>query len=414
MFKKVFTSLFFVYMAVCGYGENCVGPVLGKGSSKEAALSDALRDSVRQGAGVEIISETATRNMTLELDVIFESCLGYVEEYKILSQGYDQKEKQYWVQIEAKVSKTPLSDNNVGAMKLLVQRKGFPKVYIESKESFNGVPSTTTIADQILQDIAMDMGIKVIAADNLQQIRKQQAAREIVLDNQKRAQRLNVIQTPGYDFKIFIQVEGEISDLYTVSGGKAVRDVGINANMEAFWADTSEMIATMPIQGVVFNGRYIKNLNRNFTMKAFLTKSYLKELLNGTNEEANKQLQQGAGGSNQDDKNSPQKRFCVTEKNARAFFRKILLKWIAELDLGVTTRLEIEKINMKSLNKLLEKLQNTDNISGVRVAVFDVQHISVIEFESRNKQIVDVIAKELMATHNYDHGTTRRLVFTKK
>ena len=102
------------------------------------------------------------------------------------------------------------------------------------------------------------------------------------------------------------------------------------------------------------------------------------------------------------------------EKNARAFFRKILVKWIAELDLGVTVRLEIEKINLDAQKKLLKKLQDTEKISGVRVAQFDAQDYTVIEFESRNQHIVDVIADHLKYTHNYDYGTPRRLVFIKK
>ena len=402
MTKKILISLFLIWNVMVFAGDSCVVAVIGEGLSKEAALSEALRDAVRQGAGVTIASESSVRNMMLEYDEVFERSLGYVEKYQIISQGYDAKKKKYWVQVQASVSKKPLTDGDVEKIKLLVKRKGFPKVWIESKEEFAGMPNKVTIADQILKEIAMDMGLTVVAMDNFRQTRQQQISRDIALDNQKQAQRRNLIQAHSYDFKISIQVNGEISDLYYLdpeNSKKQVRDVSITTHMEAFWADSSEMLAAMPIQEIFFNGKNQRNRVRNFMMKKSVMQSYLKELLNGTNKEANMQLEEAFG---------------KKEKNARAFFRKILVKWIAELDLGVTVRLEIEKINWDAQKKLLKKLQDTEKISGVRVAQFDAQDYTVIEFESRNQHIVDVIADHLKYTHNYDYGTPRRLVFIKK
>ena len=56
--------------------------------AREQALADALRDAVRQGVGVDLISETKVENFKTEYDRVMTSSFGYVEEHQILEQKY--------------------------------------------------------------------------------------------------------------------------------------------------------------------------------------------------------------------------------------------------------------------------------------------------------------------------------------
>jgi hypothetical protein len=396
MLKYMLMVLWIVLMLSNAYGSDLrTVTVIGTGVTKDEALSSALRDAVRQGAGVTVFSKSEVKNFTLECDAIFEKCLGFVESYKTIECGYNQNDECHWVKIEATVSKKVLSTDNEMAMKLLLKRKGSPKLWIEAiKEDFGLQRKMGTISDKILKEIAGDMGITVVNMENFRQMHSRDIARSEVLDDSARVQRRKQIKALPYDCKIEVSAEGEISELI-----KNVRDVSLSADLQAFWADSSETIASMSMEGIIFKGAFYQNARRNFQMPASLTRAYLKELLNGTNEEANRQLAKNG-----------------KEKNAKLFFRKIALKWIAELDIGMTVRLEIEKTDLATIKELVKTLKETDRISGVRLKSFDVRDYSVIEFESRCETValINILVKKIDKKYQFDQATPRRIIFVKK
>ena len=79
----IFVFVFISALFVCAEGEV---EAVGRGSgnpdtARELALADALRNAVRQGAGVDILSESKVQNFQMEYDRVMTSSFGYVEDF---------------------------------------------------------------------------------------------------------------------------------------------------------------------------------------------------------------------------------------------------------------------------------------------------------------------------------------------
>ncbi|MCX6984893.1 MAG: hypothetical protein NT118_09120, partial [Lentisphaerae bacterium] len=107
-------------------------------SASEQALAQALRDAVRKGAGVDVMSETKVENFQMEYDRILTASFGYVEKYEITEQKYDNKTQTYTVKIKAMVKKGAPGMDNVMALRLLVKRVESPRVLVVCDEKIVG------------------------------------------------------------------------------------------------------------------------------------------------------------------------------------------------------------------------------------------------------------------------------------
>ena len=56
-------------------------------TAREQALADALREAVRVGTGVDVLSTTGVSDFTLDYDRILSSAFGHVKSYKVISSG---------------------------------------------------------------------------------------------------------------------------------------------------------------------------------------------------------------------------------------------------------------------------------------------------------------------------------------
>lgn len=96
-----------------------------KAIAKDNALKDAQRKAVEQAVGAMISSETAVQNFQLLSDKVFSQSQGYIQSYKIVSEGADGT--LYKVSIQANVATGGLK-NDLGALGLLMQRVEKPRV----------------------------------------------------------------------------------------------------------------------------------------------------------------------------------------------------------------------------------------------------------------------------------------------
>jgi len=93
---KIFTSLAVALIAATTLGVTTIqaSPVTAEGrtagdstSAREQALTDALREAVRLGAGVNIASQSQASNFALDYDRVFAAAFGYVKSYKVIESG---------------------------------------------------------------------------------------------------------------------------------------------------------------------------------------------------------------------------------------------------------------------------------------------------------------------------------------
>ena len=144
MFSKnlaFFISIFFI-LSIAGFAHAgsakqvvVVGtaPMMGnQAQARQQALQQALRAAVEQGVGTLLDSKTMVENFQVISDKIYSQASGYVNDYKVLSEGVTPDGQMYNVTIQATVSTASIK-NDLRAIGILRQQVGNPRfmtVYI--------------------------------------------------------------------------------------------------------------------------------------------------------------------------------------------------------------------------------------------------------------------------------------------
>ena len=395
MLTKNSIALFFlVFAAFCISAAEVTVSASGQGplaAAREQALTTALHDAVRQGAGVEIASVSRTKDLTLQEDIIFSRCMGYIESYQVTAQDYNTASQIYSVTIKAKVSEKPLTTDNNLAVAMVLKRLRAPVAVIRAEEHIEGTSLKKTLSDAILTDLAAKMGIQILDEKTALIRRKSDTARATFDTSDKNAaQKIALVSENPYDFIITSEVTGEISDLYTTNGLQ-VRDGSFDIVLKAVWADTAETLAVLPIQNVKFDGRSSANFMLPYRMPRQLFSAYLQKIL----------LNKGG---------------IYPEANAEIFYRRLLRKWIIELDLGINTKIRVLRADKSLIDKLIAGLNRIAGISHVRLRNFDSKFYSVIEVESKidYRLLCNKILECARGSITLDAATPRRLTFETK
>lgn len=357
-------------------------------TAREQALARALREAVRQGAGVDVLSETKVQNFELEFDRVMTSSFGYIESYEVTSQSYDAKKQEYTVNIKAKVVKGRPQMDDVLALRMLVKRMKSPRVIIDASEKITGenLSSDGTATAAVLEELAQKTGFEIFRQAAIQSRDDRDSARAELLGDKLEAKVKKAGITSTSDFKIIADVKGQVGRLREPFPEVKVRDVSLGVNLQAIWTDTGEIVATVALPTTYHKGE--GQMNLPFDMPEQLVRHYLTVMLNGS-EPAFKQ------------------------NNANELFRKIIAKWIVELDLGAKVQLEFKQIDKESLDKLIAVLEKTPDISFVWRREFDRRLFSIVEIETRlsTDQIEDIVEKGLQGKYVTDVATKRRLRF---
>ena len=357
-------------------------------TARELALTKALRDAVRAGAGVDILSETKVKNFELEYDRVMTSSFGYVESYEVTAQTYDNGKQEYTVTLKAKVSKGRPQMDDVLALRLLIKRMKSPRVMIEAEEkiSGDGVSGELNAVAPVLEEIAQKTGFEIFRQSAIRARDDRDAARAEILGDNIDAKVKKAGITSTSDFKIVAMVKGQVGRLREPFPDVKVRDVSLGVDLQAIWTDTGEIVATTALPTTYHKGE--AQMNLPYDMPEQLVRHYLTAMLTGS-EPAFKQ------------------------NNAYELFRKIVAKWIVELDLGAKIQLELKQIDKERLDRLIAALEKTPEVTYVWRREFDRRLFSVVEVETRltSEQLEEAVLKALDDKYETDVATKRRLRF---
>jgi hypothetical protein len=363
------------------------GHALGTPSSaRELALTNALREAVRKGAGVDILTESKVQNFTLEYDRVMTSSFGYIKSYKVISQKYNSAQKQYSVSIKAEVAKGSPKMDQILALRLLLKRMKSPRVMVECEEKIAGITGDSNVTQMLIEEMAQKTGFEVFKEKNIKQRNKREALRAEILGDKFEVAVKNADITSTSDFKIIAKVAGEVGAIREPFPEMKVRDAALGIDLQAVWTDTGEVIATVSFPTTYHKGE--SNMNLPYGMPNQLIRYYLNSMLSGKNP-------------------------AFKTNNGYKLFRRIIAKWITELDLGAKIELEFRQMDKTALDKLITSLENNPSISYVWLREFDRRLYSILEIESRLpiKNIEKIILKELKGKYNIDTVTKRRLRF---
>jgi hypothetical protein len=354
----------------------------------ELALTNALREAVRKGAGVDILSESKVQNFTMEYDRVMTSSFGYIKSYQIISRKYYNKKQLYVVVIKAEVAKGSPKMDQVLALRLLVKRMKSPRVVIECSENIAGINQSgeATMAKMLLEEMAQKTGFEVFRKKAINSRNRREALRAKILGDKFEAQVKAADITSTSDFKIIAKVNGQVGSMREPFPEMKVRDVALGIDLQAVWTDTGEVVATVSLPTTYHKGE--SNMNLPYEMPQQLVRYYLNSMLTGHDS-------------------------AFKTNNGYKLFRRIIAKWITELDLGAKIELEFRTLSKPTLDKLLLQLKANPKISYVWLREFDRRLYSVIEVETRlpSKKIEQLILKQLGGKYLIDTVTKRRLRF---
>jgi hypothetical protein len=333
----------------------CQGSAEGEpAAAGEMALTNALREAVRQGAGVDILSETKVQNFKLEHDKVLTSSFGYVESHQVLEQKYDTQSKTYTLKIKAMVGKGTPGMDNVLALRLLVKRVGSPRTLIDCKEKIEGVKSSSPVGKAVLEEMAKKIGMEVLDSETLDEKNESEAARAEVLGDSKEAAAKRAKISSRCDIKITGAVTGEVGEIEETVPELKTRDVSIGFNLKAVWADSGETIATAKMPSASFQAKSPDPVN----LPGQLARKYTARVMESEEE-------------------------SLKDKNAWKLFRAILAKWTTELDLGAKITVELKQADRQTLEKLAAELPKNPLVSYVQRREFDPKLYSSMEIETR-------------------------------
>ena len=380
-------------MATAGLGSTksvtASGSASGSPSSAgELALTNTLREAVRKGAGVDILSESKVQNFTMEYDRVMTSSFGYIKSYQVISRKYYTKKQLYVVVVKAEVAKGSPKMDQVLALRMLVKRMKSPRVVIECSENIAGINQTgdSAITKMLLEEMAQKTGFEVFKKKTINARNQREAMRAKLLGDKLEAQVKEAGITSTSDFKIIAKVSGQIGSMREPFPEMKVRDVALGIDLQAVWTDTGEVVATVSLPTTYHKGE--RNMNLPYDMPQQLIRYYLNSMLTGRDP-------------------------AFKTNNGYKLFRRIIAKWITELDLGAKVEVEFKQLNKSSLDKLIAKLKVNTGISYVWLREFDSRLYSIIEIESRLpvKKIEQIIVKQLGGLYKIDTVTKRRLRF---
>jgi len=332
-------------------------------------LADALREAVRIGAGVNIASQTKASELTLQYDRIFESAFGYVRDYKVTSAGMG-KDGFYHVTVSALVDRGNPDLNDTVAIKQLVALHHSPRITFDITDDISFIPKNSGFANEWFIETAKKFQLNVVIP---------QADGSMTKDHNLNSgtNSLNIlIQNADYIIK------GIVKGKYTITDGVTQNSFSLSAELKAIIPETGEVIATQLI-------RPSEPIATECLSPPMAARIAVFKMLDGAD---------GA-----------------KDFGADALFRKIMIRWASELDLGRVVRIEFVKMNSDQLKDVEDKLKNNVHISGVWHREFNENGSSFIDLETRlnTTQLTKDICDSSDGYFGLSHGTENYLKFVK-
>ncbi len=146
--------------------------VIGKGSAqifdgneasaRKQALSNALRDAVKQGVGLFLDSKTEVKNWVVIRDEIYSSARGFVKSYNVLKD--EKRDGSWFIEIDAEVASADIKDK-LSELRILHQKMGNKRLMViynpSHPEAMKQDHAAVASALSALQSSLLDYGFRV-------------------------------------------------------------------------------------------------------------------------------------------------------------------------------------------------------------------------------------------------------------
>jgi hypothetical protein len=159
--------------------------------SFHAAIRDAQRSAVEQGAGVFIHSETEVKNFELQKDKIFSRTEGYLLRSDIVSKK--KEDGLYLVTIQADVALDKVK-NDLIALKILLESMERPKLMVLIEEDYSRLSfSGMRLAETEMVSLLHEKGFELADRDQFAAASQQEQAKQALAGNLEAAKALGLM-----------------------------------------------------------------------------------------------------------------------------------------------------------------------------------------------------------------------------
>ncbi len=348
--------------------------------AREEALADALREAVRVGAGVDILSTTSVKDFHLEFDRVLSAAFGHVKSYKVTGSSLG-KDGIYRLKVKADVGAGTPGMNETLALRQIVQLKQSPRVAFKIEEHIDGIPDGKAYASGWFEQAAQKMQLQVVDAGAVGGADAKRAARDELTGNNAGAafRRAGIAQK--IDFVIEAKINGRYAGTEALFGALPEHCFELGAELRAIRPDSGEVVASVVVPA---SDKYRSGLRT----KEMAAREVLYKSLDG-----------GKG-----------------TQGGLALFSKLFARWMVEMDCGAIKQVEFEKISSMDFQKVQAGLKATDKVSAVWEREFDSKAVSHIDVETRlsASDLGAAIQKLASEALELDRATDSYLQFTAK
>lgn len=314
-------------------------------TAREQALADALREAVRVGTGVDILSSSEVSNFQLDFDRILSSAFGHVKTYKVISSGMGN-DGIYKVKVSADVQAGAPDAKDTLALRQIAILKGAPRVSINVEEQIDGVSGPTKYAQGIMEQAARELQFNLVDVATARTQENKMAARDEILGSETTAKLRQADISQKSDFLIEGKIVARYVGQQSVYGSLPQHVFSVGGELRAIRPDTGEIVATVALPGT-------EKVESDLDSQEMAARDVIQKILTS------------AGTS------TPPP------------FNKILARWVVETDLGAIKRIEFTGIDSQDFERIQMVLKEAEKVSAVWPREFDSQGMSVLDIETR-------------------------------
>lgn len=349
-------------------------------AARQQALTDALREAVRSGAGVDLVSESQMENFELQFDRTFSKARGYVKKYEVLTAGLTE-DGFYTVKIKADVGDKAPAANDTMTFQMMAREHEAPRIAIQIDEQIEGVQNGTLSSDW-LRNTAIKCGLRVVDLNNAQGHGGMLAKRAETLGRTTEATLRKDGVVSACDYIIEGNIVGSAAGTQSFYGSKAGKKYSLGLNMTVRDAATGAIVLTE-------NPESRDILIRNVSSDTAAAREAVRQLMEG----------------------SPR---IAESDSGWKLIRRIFAHWAAEMDLGATIKLEFVGLDLDTANKLKAELEKQTAVGAVWIRSIDAAAVSVLECESRlNAPDLAKVISGILPGYGLDRSEKRYLSFRK-
>jgi len=158
--------------------------------SFEAATEKALRDAVRQVAGVVLASETKVADFQLVCDAIYSRAAGYVRSHRVLDERRTL-DGAYAVKIHAEVARGSIRDDFL-AIQGLIERMGRPRFVVAVEERSGSEHGVEVWVEGAINEFLEETGFSVLHTRTRDESVERQFMRAVAAGDKDKAAQLKL------------------------------------------------------------------------------------------------------------------------------------------------------------------------------------------------------------------------------